>query len=356
MAAASLLSAYSAYEAALHASPEGTTTATITVTGEAKGSLTPTLTLTLSLTSVVFQSIMSSHVSLSHWKDSLAPRLTKLVLLPKKFVNQLTYTVRAVGSPAAIDSLKAAVQAIRVATSGGGGGDGDQLAPAEEFCIMCSDPFCCDVDMAQGTQPLGCAAGCSLHTGLTEDGGDKSCAERMMEMSLDPDSARYGKVSCACLSPVTPALLSIDEIVAIVGEQQLTQHIGVARHFFAIRNRSKWVACPSNETTCKMLFRARGRDESFSGMTCPGCSARFCVACLSITGGGVVSEPHPDGLSCAEHLGALDATGGVGDALRGLDPNYFGECPQCHTLVERANGCSHLHCTQCGHSFYLQGV
>lgn len=288
--------------------------------------------------------MIAKHGSLKLFSDSLTPPVRKITLKPKKFVNQLSYTVAVVGTALSLGALQAALRAINTEASAGS----DEAV--ECTCPWCMDSYCYTVGSDQGFPLVGCS--CMMHTVREgEDGGGdgKSCAERILEVSLDSDNARYGKLTCLgeCGSPTQ---LCIDDIVGLTERQQLVNHLGVARHFFALQNRGKWVECSSGAHVCKMMFRARRRDDAFSGITCPGCTARFCVACLAVE--GIVREPHPNGLTCIEHLGAL-GDGIAQDPLQGLDPMHFGQCPQCHVLVERVNGCTHLHCTQCGADFYI---
>ncbi|KAF9446570.1 hypothetical protein P691DRAFT_783509 [Macrolepiota fuliginosa MF-IS2] len=116
---------------------------------------------------------------------------------------------------------------------------------------------------------------------------------------------------------VAKSVLSGDELRAIINAAFLAH----------IQARPKeYHFCPTPD--CPQIYRTTPEKAT---LQCPACLASICTRCHA--------EAH-DGFQCADQ---------VQDEVfkRWIKENNVKHCPTCNVLIERAEGCNHMMCTQC---------
>ena len=111
---------------------------------------------------------------------------------------------------------------------------------------------------------------------------------------------------------------------------------------------TKYFWCPNKKENCNYIYTSKIKDMGETVMTCPNCDCRICLLCNDILD---LFTPHNK--DCQSKLYAQ-----LSDKNRKWMLKNSKDCPMCHTVYEKNQGCNHMTCTVCRpptHFCYLCG-
>ena len=115
------------------------------------------------------------------------------------------------------------------------------------------------------------------------------------------------------------------------------------------QNYKKYYWCPNKKANCNYIFNSQIKEMGETVMTCPNCNCRICLLCNNILD---PNSPHnPD---CQTKLYSK-----LNDKDRKWLLKNSKDCPMCHTVYEKNEGCNHMTCSACNpatHFCYLCGI
>ena len=110
----------------------------------------------------------------------------------------------------------------------------------------------------------------------------------------------------------------------------------------------KYYYCPNKEDNCNYIYSSQIKDLGETSMTCPNCSCKICLLCNNIL------DPYtPHDPNCQTKLYSK-----LSKKNRKWLLTNSKDCPMCHTVYAKDQGCNHMTCTRCNppvHFCYLCG-
>ncbi|RDB16044.1 hypothetical protein Hypma_003427 [Hypsizygus marmoreus] len=152
----------------------------------------------------------------------------------------------------------------------------------------------------------------------------RSCISHYLTASIDnkyfPLTCLGNEAKCSAHIPLNIArkILTVPEFDAVV-DAAFAAHVQ--------SHPEEFHYCPSPD--CMQIYRPAPRDTV---LQCPSCLLRICPTCHV--------EAH-DGFACP------DPDGGTNLFKEWMKDHDVKPCPGCKVLIERAEGCNHMTCTQC---------
>jgi IBR domain. len=126
--------------------------------------------------------------------------------------------------------------------------------------------------------------------------------------------------------------ISPDDIAQITAnDQDIIDAITRIRHREQIVTQPNFRECPT--PNCTHHFTSN--TNNVHTMTCPECNVRYCSDCL---------HEHPNTITCQQIRQNNRANN------EWIEQNTQ-PCPQCHTPIERTEGCLHMICRNCRYQF-----
>ena len=102
-------------------------------------------------------------------------------------------------------------------------------------------------------------------------------------------------------------------------------------------NYKKYFWCPNKIENCNYIYNSQMKDIGETNMTCPNCNCRICLLCNDIL------DPYtPHNPDCQNKLYSK-----LSDKNRKWIIENSKDCPMCHTVYEKNQGCNHMTCTVC---------
>lgn len=129
--------------------------------------------------------------------------------------------------------------------------------------------------------------------------------------------------------------LSAHELEAFISKEQHAKINDIQTQDW-LSKQSNIKHCPTPD--CKHAFINESGCQS--NKECPGCHIVYCTQCMS---------KHPDYLSCDAARDQL--TSAEDKANHQWKAQHSKQCPECHTFIEKNNGCDHMTCSKCRYEF-----
>ena len=102
-------------------------------------------------------------------------------------------------------------------------------------------------------------------------------------------------------------------------------------------NFKKYFWCPNKKANCNYIYSSKMKELGESVMTCPNCNCRICLLCNDI-----LDPDNPHNPDCQSKLYSQ-----LSDKNRKWILKNSKDCPMCHTVYEKNQGCNHMTCTLC---------
>ena len=103
------------------------------------------------------------------------------------------------------------------------------------------------------------------------------------------------------------------------------------------QNFQKYFWCPNKKVNCNYIYNSKMKEIGESAMTCPNCNCRICLLCNDI-----LDPEKPHNPNCQSKLYSK-----LSDKNREWILKNSKDCPMCHTVYEKNQGCNHMTCTVC---------
>ena len=106
--------------------------------------------------------------------------------------------------------------------------------------------------------------------------------------------------------------------------------------------------CPNKKENCNYIYSSKIKDLGETVMTCPNCECKICLLCNDLIDPTVQHNP-----DCQSKLFSK-----ISEKNRKWILSNSKDCPICHTVYEKNQGCNHMTCTICRpptHFCYLCG-
>ena len=201
---------------------------------------------------------------------------------------------------------------------------------ADPICPLCTDTIAKDDHKV------------SLNCGHTYH---KECLKHGFDACIHQENLDEMK---ACFAPTCQSQIGLADIANLLESPK--ELFALQRYF--LRQLQGIKMCPH----CSMGITRFSQDSSWN-MTCTSCSKDLCYNC---------GKPSHKGISCQE-LENMQEDQQLLHALKvGLNPEIYGRCPNCRTLIEKKDGCDQMTCGEnasdknsigshegkgCGHQF-----
>ena len=102
-------------------------------------------------------------------------------------------------------------------------------------------------------------------------------------------------------------------------------------------NYKKYYWCPNKRENCNYIYNSQMKEMGETVMTCPNCNCKICLLCNDIL------DPYtPHNPDCQTKLYSQ-----LSDKNRKWMLQNSKDCPMCHTVYEKNQGCNHMTCTVC---------
>ena len=112
--------------------------------------------------------------------------------------------------------------------------------------------------------------------------------------------------------------------------------------------QKKYYWCPNKKENCNYIYNSQLKEMGETNMTCPNCSCKICLICNDIL------DPYtPHNPNCQSKLYSQ-----LSDKNRKWMLKNSKDCPMCHNVYEKNQGCNHMTCTICNpptHFCYICG-
>ena len=102
-------------------------------------------------------------------------------------------------------------------------------------------------------------------------------------------------------------------------------------------SQKKYYWCPNKIENCNYIYNSQMKEMGETNMTCPNCSCKICLLCNDILDPYVPHNP-----DCQSKLYSQ-----ISDKNRKWILKNSKDCPMCHTVYEKNQGCNHMTCTIC---------
>ena len=103
------------------------------------------------------------------------------------------------------------------------------------------------------------------------------------------------------------------------------------------KSQKKYYWCPNKIDNCNYIYNSQMKEIGETVMTCPNCNCKICLLCNDIL------DPYtPHNPDCQTKLYSQ-----LSDKNRKWMLQNSKDCPMCHTVYEKNQGCNHMTCTIC---------
>ena len=102
-------------------------------------------------------------------------------------------------------------------------------------------------------------------------------------------------------------------------------------------NNIKYYWCPNKKENCNYIYNSLIKDNGESIMTCPNCECKICLLCNDI-----LEPDKPHNKDCQIKLYS-----NLSEQNRKWILTNSKNCPVCHTVYEKNQGCNHMTCKIC---------
>jgi hypothetical protein len=112
--------------------------------------------------------------------------------------------------------------------------------------------------------------------------------------------------------------------------------------------QKKYYWCPNKKENCNYIYSSQLKEMGETNMTCPNCSCKICLIC-----NGILDPYTPHNPDCQNKLYSQ-----LSDKNRKWILSNSKDCPMCHTVYEKNQGCNHMTCNICNpptHFCYICG-
>ena len=99
----------------------------------------------------------------------------------------------------------------------------------------------------------------------------------------------------------------------------------------------KYYWCPNKKENCNYIYNSQMKESGESNMTCPNCNCKICLLCNDILDPNIPHNP-----DCQSKLYSTLSSENRSWILKNSK-----DCPMCHTVYEKNQGCNHMTCTIC---------
>ena len=101
--------------------------------------------------------------------------------------------------------------------------------------------------------------------------------------------------------------------------------------------QKKFYWCPNKKENCNYIYNSQMKDMGETVMTCPNCYCKICLLCNDILDPNIPHNP-----DCQSKLYSTLSSENRSWILKNSK-----DCPMCHTVYEKNQGCNHMTCTIC---------
>ena len=111
---------------------------------------------------------------------------------------------------------------------------------------------------------------------------------------------------------------------------------------YMVKNQSegsfkKYFWCPNKKENCNYIYTSQMKEMGETVMTCPNCYCKICLLCNDILDPNIPHNPE-----CQSKLYSK-----ISDKNRKWLLTNSKDCPMCHTVYEKNQGCNHMTCHIC---------
>ena len=169
------------------------------------------------------------------------------------------------------------------------------------------------------------------------------CLKMQICNSLQPNSANSIPIKCIKCNTIITNNDIFEIIIPNTKEYDFIMNKLIT--IFMIKNsaqnnynsQKQYYWCPNKNENCNYIYNSHIKETGETNMTCPNCSCKICLLCNDIL------DPYtPHNPDCQNKLYSQ-----ISDKNRKWILENSKDCPLCHTVYEKSQGCNHMICTIC---------